>query len=92
MKYVDPDLITHVIKSVQQFRGGARQSGLSRRQTPVKLMLCENVICFIHLSERRSLAYAYKLIFIRRSDLPNLNLLRRMCFVILACEIAAIVS
>lgn len=87
MKYVDPDLITHAIKSAQQFCGSARRSGLAHRQTPVKLMLCEKVICFIHLSERRSLAYAYKLIFIRRSDLQNLNILRLMCFVILASKL-----
>lgn len=84
MKYVDPDLITHIIKSAQQFCGRARQSRVAHRQPQVKLMLRRNVICFIHLSELLSLGCAYKLFFIRESDSQNLISLRQMYLVIAA--------
>lgn len=83
MKYVDPDLITHIIKSAQQFCGRARQSRVAHRQPQVKLMLRRNVICFIHLSDE-SLCCAYKLFFIRESYSQNLISLRQMYLVIAA--------
>lgn len=92
MKYVDPDLITHIIKSVQQFCGRVRQSRVAHRQPQVKLMFRRNVICFIHLSELRSLGRAYKQFFIGESDSQNLISLRQMYLVIAAFVTKATIS